>query len=62
MKANESNFGFIEQESLIEIPFFQRQYVWEEEQWEQLFDDLLDSFKNKREHFLQMQVRGLIEV
>lgn len=42
----------MEQESLIEIPFFQRAYVWEEEQWEQLFDDLNDSYANKREHFL----------
>ncbi|TLD86165.1 DUF262 domain-containing protein [Helicobacter sp. MIT 05-5294] len=52
MKANENNFGFMEQESLIEIPFFQRAYVWEEEQWEQLLEDLRDSYANKREHFL----------
>lgn len=52
MKANENNFGFMEQESLIEIPFFQRAYVWEEDQWEQLLEDLKDSYINKREHFL----------
>lgn len=52
MKAGENNFGFMEQESLIEIPFFQRAYVWEEEQWKQLFEDLQDSYTNNREHFL----------
>ncbi|WP_300673996.1 MULTISPECIES: DUF262 domain-containing protein [Helicobacter] len=52
MKAVENNFGFMEQESLIEIPFFQRAYVWEEDQWKQLFEDLKDSYENKREHFL----------
>lgn len=52
MKANESNFSFMQEESLIEIPFFQRAYVWEQEQWEQLFDDLSKSFESKKEHFL----------
>ncbi|PAF44709.1 DUF262 domain-containing protein [Helicobacter sp. 11S02596-1] len=52
MKSNESNFRFIEQEGFIEIPFFQRAYVWKKEQWEQLFDDLLESFNNQKTHFL----------
>ncbi len=52
MKAVESSFSFIEQESLIEIPFFQRSYVWRDEQWEQLFHDLKESYENKKEHFL----------
>ena len=52
MEAKANNFGFMEQETLIEIPFFQRAYVWEEEQWEQLFEDLKDSYANRREYFL----------
>lgn len=52
MKANENGFGFMKNESMIEIPFFQRAYVWGEDEWEQLFDDLLDSFNNKKAHFL----------
>ncbi|MCH5314263.1 MAG: DUF262 domain-containing protein, partial [Helicobacter sp.] len=52
MKATENNFGFIEQESLIEIPFFQRAYVWGQNEWEQLFEDLKMSFENNKEHFL----------
>lgn len=52
MKANESNFGFMKNESVIEIPFFQRAYVWGQDEWQQLYDDLLDSFNTKKEHFL----------
>lgn len=52
MKANESNFGFMKNESMIEIPFFQRAYVWGQDEWQQLHDDLLDSFNTKKEHFL----------
>lgn len=48
MKANESNFGFMKNESVIEIPFFQRAYVWGQDEWQQLYDDLLDSFNTKK--------------
>ena len=36
----------------VEIPFFQRPYVWGKEQWEQLFDDLFNAYHEKKEHFL----------
>ena len=52
MKATESSFSFMEQETLIQIPFFQRAYVWEQNEWEQLFEDLKMSFENNKEHFL----------
>lgn len=52
MEARENDFGFMEQEHLIKIPFFQRAYVWEKDQWEQLFEDLRDSYETRREHFL----------
>lgn len=52
MKAHESEFSFIEKETSIEIPFFQRAYVWEQEQWEQLLEDLQESFECKKSHFL----------
>lgn len=52
MKANENGFGFMKNENMIEIPFFQRAYVWGEDEWGQLFDDLLDSFNNNKAHFL----------
>ena len=50
MKAAESNFTFLSTMSdFYEIPFFQRGYVWEESNWEDLFNDLLDGNSN---HFL----------
>lgn len=52
MKASENSFGFMKNESIIEMPFFQRAYVWGKDEWEQLFDDLLDSFNNNKTHFL----------
>lgn len=52
MKAHENNFGFMINENSVKIPFFQRKYVWGEDEWEQLFEDLLDSFNTKKAHFL----------
>lgn len=52
MKADEGSFGFMREENNIEIPFFQRPYVWNKVQWEQLFNDLLNSFREQRLHFL----------
>ncbi len=52
MEAKASCFDFMKEETSIEVPFFQRAYVWKEEEWAQLFEDLFDSYENKREHFL----------
>ena len=50
MQAHESNFTFLSTiTDFYEIPFFQRGYVWEESNWEDLFNDLLDENSN---HFL----------
>lgn len=50
MQANESDFTFLSTiTDFYEIPFFQRGYVWEESNWEDLFNDLLDENSN---HFL----------
>jgi len=37
---------------LLEIPFFQRAYVWDEEQWERLLDDMETISKNNKPYFL----------
>lgn len=53
MEAREKSFKSIMQESnFIQIPFFQRKYVWKRENWEQFFDDLKNSYETKKEHFL----------
>ena len=48
LKAEQSNFLFLK-ESFYSIPFFQRRYVWEEDNWKELLDNLLDKDSN---HFL----------
>ena len=49
MKASETEFGFMSASMSIEIPYFQRGYVWNEENWEELLENLLD---DKQSHFL----------
>lgn len=52
MEARENNFNFIRDEKKIIVPFFQRPYVWKKEHWEQLLNDLKNSFLENKEHFL----------
>lgn len=49
MQAKETEFGFMAASMSIEIPYFQRGYVWNEENWEELLDNLLD---DNQSHFL----------
>lgn len=42
MKAEAKALNFITIEGIIKVPFFQRSYVWDEENWEELFEDLAD--------------------
>ena len=54
MKANESNIiqflgGF---DKVFIIPPFQRNYEWSYEQCDELFDDIIYSLKNKKNHYL----------
>ena len=49
MKAQEQPLRFICNEECLEIPFFQRPYVWHNENWEDLLEDLLKTHGN---HFL----------
>ncbi len=38
--------------TLVEIPFFQRPYVWKEDLWERLLEDMEFVVKTKKPHFL----------
>lgn len=38
--------------TLLEIPFFQRSYVWKEDLWERLIDDMEFVVESKKTHFL----------
>ena len=52
MKAFQSDFSFMTNAKMVEIPFFQRAYVWGKEEWEQLFSDLEGSYIDNKDHFL----------
>lgn len=49
MKAEARSLTFLANEGSVKIPFFQRAYVWNEDNWEELIADLLESGKS---HFL----------
>ena len=49
MEAKECSFNFISGQIRLEIPFFQRKYIWDESNWEELLKNLLDE---KQIHFL----------
>lgn len=49
MQAHETELGFLQKDMRLEIPYFQRPYVWGEKNWEDLFENLIDE---KQSHFL----------
>ena len=49
MYAKERSFAFMSAASYYDIPFFQRAYVWDEENWSELLNNFLD---NTDSHFL----------
>lgn len=49
MKADAMSLTFLGNEGLVKIPFFQRAYVWDITNWEDILTDLLDFEKS---HFL----------
>ena len=49
MEAHEAAFAFMNGAIRVEIPFFQRGYVWNKDNWRDLIEDLLD---DKSSHFL----------
>lgn len=52
MKAGEILIsGIFNGSRLLEIPFYQRAYVWEEEQWERFLEDLSYVTKTKKPYF-----------
>ena len=43
---------FFNNSTLLEVPFFQRPYVWKEDLWERLLDDMEYVVKTNKSHFL----------
>lgn len=49
MEAKAKSFTFLSNEGMVRIPFFQRGYVWDENNWEDMLTDLFNANKS---HFL----------
>lgn len=49
MKADAQSLTFLSNEGAVKVPFFQRGYVWDKENWQGLLDDLYMASKS---HFL----------
>ena len=53
MNANGSLItGILNNSTLVQIPFFQRPYVWKVDLWERLLDDMEYITKTQHTHFL----------
>ena len=53
MKAGEILInGLFNGSRLLEVPFYQRSYVWQEEQWERLLEDLKYVSSTRKQYFL----------
>jgi len=50
MKAEAKGFKFLSLEGKVKIPFFQRSYVWDKDNWEDLLSELFN--KTKSHYFL----------
>ena len=59
MKAEARSLTFLANEGSVKIPFFQRAYVWNKDNWEELISDLLDSGKS---HFLGSLILKQVEI
>lgn len=49
MEAYAKSFSFLKNEHIVKIPFFQRRYVWKEENWDEILHELMGF---EKEHFL----------
>jgi len=49
---SESLYNFIKKKVFFEIPCFQRNYSWEKQQCEELYNDVYNSYINNNEHYL----------
>lgn len=47
MRADAESFTFLAAEGLVKIPFFQRGYVWDKNNWEELLNDLFNFEKSQ---------------
>ena len=44
--------GIIQNDILLKVPFFQRRYVWDEDNWERFANDMESTLESNRKYFL----------
>ena len=59
MIVHSENFNFIKDSGYYEIPYFQRKYVWDEDNWEQLIENFSATLGN---HFLGSIILSKVDV
>ena len=59
MFVHSENFNFIKDSGYYEIPYFQRKYVWDEDNWEQLIENSSATLGN---HFLGSIILSKVDV
>ena len=59
MFVHSENFNFIKDSGYYEIPYFQRKYVWDEDNWEQLIENFSATLGN---HFLGSIILSKVDV
>lgn len=52
MIAEAHGIGYLKRDRIYQIPFFQREYVWDEENWEEFYDSIIDSLNKGKTAFL----------
>lgn len=52
MKADAQGFSYLKRDRQYQIPFFQRNYVWDEDNWEEFYDSIIDSINTNKSVFL----------
>ena len=60
MEAHGRSFSFIKNDAYYDIPFFQRGYVWDYDNWEDLLDDLIDAEKGYFLGSIILKANGLV--
>lgn len=52
MKAEAQGLSYLKRDRRYDVPFFQRGYVWNKDNWEEFYDSLLDGIRTNKAAFL----------
>lgn len=52
MKADAYGISYLKRDRAYVVPFFQRSYIWDEDNWEEFYDSIFEGIQNKKATFL----------